>query len=87
MATDPALTYFLEDAKRLGLTLSEYEQRFGVILPAGKFLNPAEARIKRHEVSGGAMDDADFAIAQHNEKRRAKTRRESRDALPPNDCD
>ena len=87
MASDPALTWFLNDAKRLGLTLSEYEQRFGVILPAGRFLNPAEARIKRHEVSGGGMTDSDFAIAQYNEKRRAKTRRESRNVLPPNDCD
>lgn len=87
MASDPALTWFLADAKRQGLTLSEYEQRYGVILPAGRFLNPAEARIKRHEVSGGAMNDADFAIAQHNEKRRALTRRESRDVLPPNECD
>ena len=87
MARDPALAFFLDDAERQGLTLSEYEQRYGVILPAGKFKNPAEARIKRHEISGGGMNDSDFAIAQHNEKRRAKTRRESRDVLPPNDCD
>jgi hypothetical protein len=88
MTADPALTWFLQDAKRLGLTLSEYERRFGVILyEEGPLLGPTAHRIARGEVSGGAMDDGDFAIAQHKEKRRALTRRESRDVLPPNDCD
>ncbi len=86
MTADNALTWFLEDAKRLGLTLSEYERRFGVILPPGKFSNPAEARINRHEVSGGSMTEADFALTTHKEKRRAQTRREA-DNLGPNDCD
>ena len=86
--TDAALNWLLEDAKSQGLTLSEYERRYGVILyEKGPLAGPAALRIKRHEISGGGMNDSDFAIAQHNEKRRAKTRRESRDVLPPNDCD
>ena len=88
MTADAALKWFLEDAKSQGLTLSEYERLYGVILyENGPMLGPTAHRIARAEVRGGGMTDSDFAIAQHNEKRRVRARRESRDVLPPNDCD
>lgn len=88
MTADNALAWFIEDAKRLGLSLAEYERRFGVILyDQGPMLGPTAQRIRRNEVRGGGMNDSDFAIAAHNEKRRANARREPHDILPPNDCD
>ena len=88
MTADAALKWFLEDAKSQGLTLSEYERLYGVILyENGPLPGPTLHRIRRHEVSGGDMNDADFAIAAHKEKRRVDTRRDARVDLGPNDCD
>jgi hypothetical protein len=79
MTADPALEWFLEDAKSQGLTHAEYERRYGVILvPDGDRPSPAAARIRRHEVLAGSMTPDDLGRAAHNEKRRAEARRKSR---------
>lgn len=76
---DPALAWFIEDAKSQGLTLAEYERRYGVILiESGDRPSPAALRISRHEVLGGAMTEDDYGLAAHKEKRRADARRDSR---------
>lgn len=79
MSGDAALEFFLADAETQGLSLAEYERKYGVILEGFRFPNPAEQRIRRHEVSGGVMDEADFEFARHKERRRAQTRRQSRE--------
>lgn len=88
MTADPALDWFLEDAKRQGLTLSEYERRYGVILiETGARPSAAAWAIRAHEVSGGSMTDDDLSLARHKEKRRADARRSERSTFPPADCE
>lgn len=59
MSTDPsALQWFLDDAKSQGLTLSEYERKYGLILSYDREMplpSPAEQRIRRNENNGGLM--------------------------------
>lgn len=71
---DGALDWFLEDAEAQGLTLAEYERKYGIILEM-RLPPPALHRIKRNEVPGGLMDDADLALIRHIEKRRSEDRR------------
>lgn len=78
MNADPALEWFLQDAKRLGLTPAEYERRFSIILTDdGDRPSPAAARVRRHEVPAGTVTDDDMGLARHKEKRRVVTRRQS----------
>lgn len=70
-----ALHWFLEDAEAQGLTLSEYERKYGIILPSGRFDNPAQARINRNERPSGLMTDVELRLAEHTEKRRSEDRR------------
>ena len=78
MTADPALEWFLADAKRLGLTPAEYERRFSVILTIdGDRPSPAANRIRRHEVPAGTVTEDDLGLARHKEKRRATARRQS----------
>lgn len=72
---DPVLDWFLEDAKAQGLSLAEYERRYGIVLPNGMFPNAAQQRINRHEVPAGLVNDEDYRFAAHKEKRRAHARR------------
>lgn len=88
MNDDPALDWFLEDAKRQGLTLTEYERRYAIILDMDSDRpSPAAQRIRRHEVSGGLMTDDAIAIARQSEERRLIGRRSSWATLPPDDCE
>lgn len=73
-----ALDWFLADAKAQGLSLAEYERKYGIVLEGFRFPNPAEQRIRRHEVSGGLMSDEDYRQAEHVEKRRAVARRRTK---------
>ena len=66
---DAALDFFLADAKAQGLSIAEYERKYGVILE-GPLPPAAQHRIQRHESQGGLMNEADFARAAHKEKRR-----------------
>ena len=66
---DSSLDWFLEDAKRQGLSLAEYERRYGIILAEGARPSPAAQRIRRHEISGGLMRDGDIAAAAEREER------------------
>jgi hypothetical protein len=66
---DAALDFFLADAKAQGLSLAEYERKYGVILE-GPLPPAAKHRIQRHETPGGLMNDGDFARAIHKERRR-----------------
>jgi hypothetical protein len=76
LSDDPVLRIFLEDAKRLGITLYEYERRFGIILaPSGNLPSATGQRHRRHEVRGGMMSDADLDWARERERRRAIARR------------
>jgi hypothetical protein len=72
--TDEALELLLQDAADQGLTLAEYERQYGIILPDGKFPNPAQARIRRNEVAGGLMSDPEYARARHRSRRYAESR-------------
>ena len=72
---DRAIMWFLEDAERQGLPLAEYERKYGIILPSGRFDNPAQARINRNERASGLMSDVELRIAEHEEKRRSEDRR------------
>lgn len=74
MSDDAALEFFLKDAAAQGITLAEYERKYGLILEM-RLPPPALHRIQRNEVSGGLMSDGDYRLAQHKEKRRAKARR------------
>ena len=67
---EEALEWFLADAKSQGLSIAEYERKYGIVLPDGRFANPAGARIRRHETPGGLMSEMDFARARHRQKRR-----------------
>ena len=66
---DTALDWFLEDAKRQGLSLAEYERRYDIILAEGARPSPAAQRIRRHEISGGLMRDGEIAVATEREAR------------------
>lgn len=72
--TDEALELLLQDARDQGLTLAEYERKYGIILPDGKFPNPAQARIRRNEVAGGLMADPEYVRAKHRSRRYAESR-------------
>lgn len=74
MALDPALEWLLADAKSLGLTVSEYEERFGVILeaPNQNIPYPAEHAIRRHEVPAGLVTDGDIAVSTSKARRRSR---------------
>ena len=71
---DPALAFFLADAEAQGLSLAEYERKYGIVLEM-PLPPPAAHRIQRHEISAGLMDDGDFARARHKETRRGQMRR------------
>ena len=86
MSRDKALEWFLEDAEDQGLTLSEYEHKYGIILEM-KLPPPARHRIMRNEVPAGNMTDEDLALTIHKEKRRAETRRAVANLVPPDDCE
>lgn len=74
MSADPALEFFLADAKAQGLSLAEYERKYGLVLEM-KLPPAAQHRVTRHEVPAGIMSEADFALARHKEKRRSIDRR------------
>lgn len=71
--TDPALEWFLADAKSQGLTISEYERRYAVILTAPRSTIPyaAEARIRAHEIPAGLMTDGEVSVATDQARRRS----------------
>lgn len=72
--TSTALQWLLDDAKRQGLTLSEYEREYGVILSYGDEMplaSPAAKRIMRNEILAGHLEPEEIARAS----------RESRDVL------
>ena len=74
MTSDDALQWFYDDAKRLGLSLAEYEFRFGIILSeSGRRPSPLAARIRRNEVPGGVLTDRDLSLARHKEQRRRRS--------------
>lgn len=78
MALDPATQWFLDDARRQGLTLSEYERRYGVILSLESTMplpSPAEQRIRRNEVNAGSVSEDDLALVTHYERRRQESRK------------
>lgn len=74
MALDPALEWLLADAKSLGLTVSEYERRFGVILTAPNSTIPyaAEHRIRRNEIPSGLMTEGDLVVSESRASRRSR---------------
>lgn len=74
MTLDPALEWLLADAKSLGLTVSEYERRFGVILeaPNQNIPYPAEHRVRRYEIPAGLATDGDLAVSEVRAKRRRR---------------
>ncbi len=80
MTHDPALEWLLADAKSQGLTLSEYERRYGVILsePTASRPSPAALRIRRNEISAGLATDDEVDLANEKARRRADTRRRRR---------
>lgn len=49
--TDAALQWFLDDAKAQGLSVREYQSRYGIILL------PAEHDIRQHEVPMSAVSE------------------------------
>jgi hypothetical protein len=51
MTDEAALAWFLEDAKRQGLTVREYEARYGILLM------PAQRRIAAHETPMSEMPE------------------------------
>ena len=72
MTLDPALEWLLADAKSQGLTVSEYEERYGVILERGGTRpSPAEWRIRKHEIAAGLVTDGDLALAASKARRRS----------------
>lgn len=90
---DPALQWFLDDAKRLGLSVREYEKRFDIILM------PREKEVSSHETAldtvpvgaiGFSADPADI-ITEPDEvtmvRVNGKTLLVSVCDLPRNDCD
>lgn len=71
MALDPATQWLLDDAKRQGLTLSEYERQYGVILSLDGDMplpSPAEQRIGRNELRAGLVSDDEIQTAAHFER-------------------
>jgi len=76
-ADDPADRFFREDARRLGLSMTEYEARFGIGIRNG----PREERIEYNEVDAGMTDD-DFEAAtlaeRHTTPERLHKRRHGR---------
>ena len=73
MTPDPALAWLIEDAKSQGLTFSEYERRYGIILemPRSSPPAPAELMIRRHEIAAGLVTDGDVALAASKARRRS----------------
>lgn len=65
-----ALDFFLEDARRQGMTIAEYERETGIILGELGARSAATQRIRRHELSSGLMSPDDLALARHQEMRR-----------------
>ena len=51
---DLTTTWFIEDQKRSGLTLGEYERQHGIILEELPLPSPATQRIRRGETKKGA---------------------------------
>jgi len=89
MSTDAATQWLIEDAKRQGLTLSEYERKYGLILSydgAMPLPSPAEQRIRRNENLAGLVDEADVERLQraerHVTREREQTRRQSACIVP-----
>ena len=69
--TDTALDWFLADAERQGITHSEYERRYGVVLTRRNGRRgPAQRRIDAHEIAAGQMTDGDLATARMVERHR-----------------
>lgn len=75
MTRDPALDWLLADAKSQGLTISEYERRYGVILDDLSLRKPSAASnvIRRHEIPAGLMTDGDIVMAEEKARRRNAT--------------
>ena len=66
MAPDPALEWLLADQESSGLTISEYERQYGVILENadGPLTSRPGRRARRHEITAGLMTDGDIALAE-----------------------
>jgi len=63
-ADDPADAFFRADAKRMGISLTEYEHRFNVGIRKG----PREGRLEYNEVPVGTTSE-DFDIAAFAERK------------------
>jgi len=74
MTPDPALEWLLADAKSQGLTVSEYERRYGVILQAPNPRTPyaAEHAIRDNEIVAGLMTDDDVSLAAEKSRLRSR---------------
>lgn len=57
MAHDPAIDVFIADAKRLGLSPRQYEQKFHIQLM------PSEQAIRQHETTVGDLPVEAFGIS------------------------
>lgn len=66
--------FFRQDAERLGMTLDEYEQAFGIRFHNG----PSERRQRYHERPAGLLTDEDLAEAQEREARYTPDRNRKR---------
>ena len=83
MTSDPALAWLLEDAKSQGLTVSEYEERYGVILEReGPLTRTPGRRFRRHEIAAGLMADGDIVMAEKRARRLEAARPTSSDSGP-----
>src|SRR5690348_16467763 len=68
---DAAAEWLLQDAKSRGMTHSEYERQYGIILPRpNRRRGPAQRRIAEHEIAAGQMTDGDLAIARLIDRQR-----------------
>jgi hypothetical protein len=73
--------FFREDARRLGMSIADYEREYGVHLSGG----PAENRVRYHEVTAGLMGQADLEGVAHNEREYTPERnRKRRRGYDPN---
>lgn len=67
MVRDPADEWLRADAERRGVSVSDYERDFGVMVSGG----PAEQRVAYNEIGAGLLNsDSDISIAHRHELRR-----------------
>jgi hypothetical protein len=71
---DPADDFLRADAAARGMTITEYERAFGIMLADG----PAENRTKYHELTAGALGQDDLSRAADRERRYTPERNRKR---------